>query len=88
MVTSLALKSMPSPRGFHTPQYKALCKLLCALRKEAGLSQRDLAKKLNMSNAIVGKMEIGDRRIDPIEFAAWCKATGVTPCKALERLGL
>ena len=79
---------MPAPKGFHGPKYKSLCRLLCQLRKEAGLSQRDLAKKLELSPAMVGKSEIGERRIDPVEFCAWCRATGVEPTEGIRRLNL
>jgi hypothetical protein len=30
--------------------------------------------------------EIGDRRIDPVEFAAWCRACGADPGEAIREL--
>lgn len=47
------------------------------MRERAGLSQRALATELGIHNTMVHRTEIGDRRIDPVEFAEWCKACGV-----------
>jgi transcriptional regulator with XRE-family HTH domain len=60
--------------------------MLRAMRSDAGLTQRDLAQKLRMHNTMVHRSEIGDRRIDPVEFAAWCRACGVDPGDAIRRL--
>ena len=53
------------------------------MREEAGLTQRSLAIKLKMHASMVHRSEIGDRRIDPVEFAAWCRACGVDPGEAI-----
>lgn len=60
--------------------------MLRNMREEAGLTQRDLAKKLKMHNTMVHRSEIGDRRIDPVEFAAWCRACGADPSEAVRQL--
>lgn len=64
-----------------------MCALLLRLRTEANLTQRDLAEKLKMHNSMVHRSEIGDRRIDPVEFAAWCRACGVDPGTAIREVG-
>lgn len=46
-------------------------------RKERGLTQAALAKKLHVSRAYVGLVESGDRQIDPGEIAKWEEVTGV-----------
>jgi transcriptional regulator with XRE-family HTH domain len=56
------------------------------MRTNAGLTQRDLAQKLKMHNTMVHRSEIGDRRIDPVEFAAWCRACSVEPGQAIREL--
>ena len=73
-------------RPQHKPTYKKMCAMLRNMREEAGLTQRDLAKKLKMHNTMVHRSEIGDRRIDPVEFAAWCRACGVNPAEAIRVL--
>ena len=34
----------------------------------------------------VWKVETGERRIDPIEFIAWCRACGLQPSKVIDEL--
>ncbi len=60
--------------------------MLRKMRNDAGLTQRDLAVKLRMHNTMVHRSEIGDRRIDPVEFAAWCRACGTDPGDAIRQL--
>lgn len=60
--------------------------MLRAMRADAGLTLRDLAQRLKMHNSMVHRSEIGDRRIDPLEFAAWCRACGVDPGEAIRQL--
>jgi transcriptional regulator with XRE-family HTH domain len=60
--------------------------MLRGMRETAGLTQRALADKLKMHNSMVHRSEIGDRRIDPVEFAAWCRACHVDPAEAIQKL--
>ncbi|MCA8972312.1 MAG: helix-turn-helix transcriptional regulator [Planctomycetes bacterium] len=71
----------------HKPGYRTLRTLLRCMREEAGLTQRDLAAKLRMHNSMVHRSETGDRRIDPVEFVAWCRACGCDPAVEIARLG-
>ncbi|MBC7819662.1 MAG: helix-turn-helix transcriptional regulator [Planctomycetaceae bacterium] len=64
-----------------------MCSMLRTMREDAGLTQRDLALKLQMHNTMVHRSEIGDRRIDPVEFVHWCRACGVEPSDAIRRVG-
>jgi len=63
-----------------------MCAMLRSMREDAGLTQRALAEKLRMHNTMVHRSEIGDRRIDPVEFALWCVACGVDLGKAVKEL--
>jgi len=63
-----------------------MCGMLRRMRTDAGLAQRDLAERLKMHNTMVHRSEIGDRRIDPVEFAAWCRACGTDPGEAIRQL--
>lgn len=64
-----------------------MCELLRRMRSDAGLTQRDLAARLKMHNTMVHRSEIGDRRIDPVEFSAWCRACGTDPGEMLQKIG-
>ena len=73
-------------RPQHKIAYKKMCVRLREMRTQSGLTQRDLAKLIKMHNTMVHRSEIGDRRIDPIEFAEWCRACGVDPGEAIRGL--
>lgn len=49
-----------------------------ALRKSKGLTQRDLAKLLRVSNCCVARIETRERRVDVIELIDYLRALGLT----------
>ena len=59
-----------------TPHYEALREELVKMRKEAGLSQRALAEKLGRERSFVSRIELGERRLDVVEFFWVCQACG------------
>ena len=76
----------PRPRPQHDPAYKQLCALLRTWREEAGLTQVELGSAFGRPHTFVHKCEVGDRRLDPVEFVRWCRACGVKPEKAISQL--
>lgn len=68
----------------HTAAYRRLCALLRRWRADAKLTQRDLSARLRKPPSYVHKCEVADRRIDPLEMIAWCRACGVDPHDALD----
>ncbi len=60
-----------------TPEYAAFCKLLREHRERAGLSQVELAKKIDETQSYVSKVERGERRLDLVQLRYFCKALGV-----------
>jgi hypothetical protein len=70
-------------RAQHRIEYRRLCELLRKLRTDAKLSQAKLAATLRKPPSYVHKCEVGDRRVDPLEFLDWCRACGVDPCESL-----
>jgi transcriptional regulator with XRE-family HTH domain len=63
-------------KSTHSEEYQAVLKMLVALRQEAGLTQRDLAKKLKREQSFVWRIESGERRLDVVEFYWVCQALG------------
>jgi len=63
-----------------------MCGLLRTWREEAGLTQRGLAARLKKPPSYVHKVEVADRRIDPIEFIRWCRACDVDSAWAIGEL--
>lgn len=47
---------------------------------------RELGARLGKPYSFVSKVERGERRIDPVEFVAWCKACGVDPKDAIGKI--
>lgn len=48
-------------------EYTTLLRRLKQARKDAGLSQADVASKLNKHQSYISKIESGERRIDIVE---------------------
>ena len=73
-------------RAQHTPAYRRFCALLRSWRGEAELTQRELAARLGKPHSYVHKAEVADRRVDALEFIAWCDACEVDPAEALQAI--
>lgn len=56
-----------------------LIETIQAAREAAGLSQREVAKRLGFHPTVYGKIERGDRVLDVVEFVALAKAIGADP---------
>ncbi|MFI5136365.1 MAG: helix-turn-helix domain-containing protein [Sphingobacteriales bacterium] len=54
--------------------YLVVTELLYRLRTNAGITQTQLAKILNLPQSFISKVETGERRIDLIELKEICKA--------------
>lgn len=54
--------------------YLVVTELLYRLRINSGLTQQELAAKLNSPQSYISKIETGERRIDLIELREICKA--------------
>ena len=73
-------------RSLHTAAHRELVSAVKALRKSAGLSQRELAERLGREQNFVGRIETGQRRIDLVEWVMLCRACGVEPASELTRI--
>ena len=61
---------------------RAVHEKIVEIRKKAGLTQRQLAEKLNREHSLVARIEQGERRVDIVEFYLICKACNVSPERA------
>lgn len=52
----------------HDTRYKAVIKRVTELRKLAGLSQREIAQAIGVSQSDISKVERCERRLDVIEL--------------------
>lgn len=78
---------MPRKSAF-TAEYKRLCTLLREARDKAGLTQQQVARRLNRPQSYVSKYESGERRLDVIEFIRISKALELMPDSILKKLNL
>ena len=73
-------------KGFQDARYRALISELVEQRKRLGLSQEALAVRLGQHQQFVSRYEIGERRLDVIEFADVSVALEVDPSDVLSKL--
>ncbi len=52
--------------------------MLREARKNSGMTQVELAEKLEETQSFVSKCERGERRLDLVQLRAFCKALGVS----------
>lgn len=64
-------------KHLNTARHRRLVEEVVKAREKAGLSQRDLAKKLKRSGSFVWKFESYERRLDFLELADIADACGV-----------
>ena len=56
--------------------HKALIAALKAAREKAGITQRELARRLDRAHSYVGKIESGERQLNVLEFCEYADALG------------
>jgi transcriptional regulator with XRE-family HTH domain len=66
--------------------HRALIAVLVGTRKEKGLTQRDLAKRMGKHYTFVSKTETGERRLDLGEFVEIAKALRMDPVALFSRV--
>lgn len=63
-------------KSIYETAYRTLLDLLIEARSDAGMTQQQLADKLERPQSFVSKVENGDRRLDVIEFLEICRLLG------------
>lgn len=66
--------------------YERLREVLIRERKRAGLSQAALAAKLGKPQSYVSKCELGERRVDVVEFLEFVEALEADAAALVEEL--
>ncbi len=64
----------PMQKTLYSRQYQHMLKLLREKRVHSEVSQAELAKRLEWTQAEVSKCETGVRRLDVIELKLWVEA--------------
>lgn len=68
-------------KSLKSAEYARLIAMLVAVRKDAGIRQQPLAKRLGKPQSFIAKYEGGERRIDVIEFIVIARALDADPIK-------
>jgi hypothetical protein len=67
-------------------RYKRLLRLIVGARKSARLTQSELGRRLRKPQSFVSKFELGERRLDIIEFLDVAAAIGCDPSELLREI--
>ena len=65
-------------------RHKTLVDLLIAKREAVGLSQTELAGKMDEYQSFIARLQSGQRRIDVVEFLEIAAILGFDPTKAIK----
>lgn len=65
------------PSSLHSPEYEIFRRLIVQARRDAGLTQVEVAQRLRKPQSFVSKFERGERRLDVPEFVDIAEAIGI-----------
>lgn len=74
------------PKSVYSERYRRFREDLVAARKQAGLSQEELARRLGKPQSYVSKYENGERRLDVVEVAEIAEAMGMALTDLVSRV--
>ena len=75
-------------KSVFSDRYALFLATIVQARKEAGLTQSELASRLGKPQSYISKAERGERRIDVVEFIDLSQALGEDPPELIKRLYL
>lgn len=73
-------------KSIHSTRSDFLRGRLIELRKKAGLTQRQLAARLETGQALIARIELGERRVDVVELHSILEALGTDPAEEIARI--
>ena len=73
-------------KSIYSEEYQQLWVLLRTLRREAGLTQVEVASRLDVPQSFVSKYESRERRLDVIELRHVAEAIGTTLDAVVSRM--
>jgi transcriptional regulator with XRE-family HTH domain len=81
----MAQRRITSP-GFRDQRYRKVIERLRLRRQELGLSQQTLAERLGLHKQFISRVELGERRLDVVEFVDLARALELDPAKVLKEI--
>jgi transcriptional regulator with XRE-family HTH domain len=64
-------------KSIYSPESQCLSKWLRQQREAKGLTMRQAAELIGKPHSFIGKIEVGQRRLDVVEFIWYCQNTGI-----------
>ena len=74
------------PKSVFTDKYNQFREMLIAARRSKGATQAQVATKLRKPQSYVSKYELGERRLDIVEFLEVARVLEINPCQFLQQL--
>lgn len=74
------------PKAKFSPAYDHLRSLLVRAREQAGLRQADVAHRLKRPQSYVSKIELGERRLDVVEYIQFARAVKADAVRILREV--
>jgi len=75
----------PMEKTLFRPEYRILLGLVRQARKDAQITQDDLAARIQAPQSTITKWETGQQRMDLLEFWSYCRGIEVNPIDLLQR---
>jgi ribosome-binding protein aMBF1 (putative translation factor) len=82
----LSLQGAAHLKSLRSPRHRALTAVLVSARKAQRLSQHELAARLKTSQTVIARIEVGERRVDVVEFLDLARVLKLDPRDVLTRL--
>jgi len=82
----MATRTRGISKSVHSSELAEFRALMVETRKQAGLTQQQLAKKIGKPQSFIAKYEGGERRLDAVEFIKIVRAIGVDPIAVFRAL--
>jgi transcriptional regulator with XRE-family HTH domain len=74
------------PRTLGSPRQRVLRQFLIDKRKKAGLTQQQVADRLDVSQSYIASIETGQRRVDVVELMELAEVIHFDPHRLLRKL--
>jgi transcriptional regulator with XRE-family HTH domain len=82
----MATRGRGISKSLRSNEHSVFRSIMVETRKQSGLTQHQLAKKIGKPQSFVAKYEGGERRIDVIEFLKIARAMGADPAAVFRAL--
>ncbi|WP_420797700.1 MULTISPECIES: helix-turn-helix domain-containing protein [Pasteurellaceae] len=72
-------------KTIYKEKYQKIIQCLISTRKKQGITQQQIANKLNKPQSYIAKIERCERKLDILEFIELCEAMNTSPITILQK---